>query len=73
MITAKRQSRKMMAAPLAIRVTTLDTTEPRVPVTARWAPITSLFMRLVSAPVCARVKKDMGSRCTWSNSETRRS
>ena len=72
-ITAKRQSRKMMAAPFAISVTTFETTEPRVPVTARWAPITSLFMRLVSAPVCARVKNDIGSRCTWSNSETRRS
>ena len=44
--------------PLATSVTTLDTTEPSVPVTARWAPITSLFRRLVSAPVWVRVKND---------------
>ena len=41
--------------------------------TARWAPITSLFMRLISAPVWVRVKKAIGMRCTWSNSATRRS
>ena len=73
MITAKRQSRKTMAAPFAMRVTTLDTTEPSVPVTARCAPSTSLFIRLVRAPVWARVKNDIGRRCTWSNSDTRRS
>ena len=47
---------------------TFDTTEPSVPVTARWAPITSLFMRLTSAPVWVRVKNAIGMRCTWSNS-----
>ena len=47
-----------MAAPLITRATTLDTTEPSVPVTARWAPSTSLLSRLVSAPVSLRVKND---------------
>ena len=51
----------------------LETTEPSVPVTARCAPITSLFMRLTNAPVCVRVKNEIGMRCTWSNSLTRRS
>ena len=46
---------------------------PSVPVTAFWAPTTSLFMRLISAPVWVRVKKAIGIRCTWSNSATRRS
>ena len=49
-------------------MTTFDTTVPSVPVTARWAPITSLFRRLTSAPVWVRVKKAMGWRWTWSNS-----
>ena len=62
-----------MAVPLATRVTTFDTTDPRVPVSARWEPMTSLFRRLVSAPVWARVKNAIGIRCTWSNSDTRRS
>ncbi len=52
---------------------TLDTTAPRVPVMARWAPITSLFMRLTRAPVWVRVKKPRGIRCTWSKSATLRS
>ena len=72
-ITATRQSRNTMAAPLTSRVTALDTTEPSVPVTARWAPSTSLLSRLVSAPVSLRVKKATGISCTWSNRATRRS
>ena len=62
-----------MAVSVVASTTTLDTTVPRVPVTARWAPITSLFMRLMRAPVCVRVKKASGMRCTWSNSSMRRS
>ncbi len=46
---------------------------PSVPVTARWAPMTSLFIRLISDPVWVRVKNASGSRCTWSKSSTRRS
>ena len=52
---------------------TFDTTDPSVVVTARWAPMTSLFIRLISAPVWVRVKKLMGMAETWSNSFTRRS
>ena len=39
---------------------TFDTTVPSVPVTARCAPITSLFRRLISAPVWVRVKNAIG-------------
>ena len=62
-----------MAASVNASVTTFDTTDPSVPVSARCAPITSLFMRLISAPVCVRVKNAIGMRCVWSNSERRRS
>ena len=62
-----------MATSVVATTMTLDTTEPSVPVIARWAPITSLFMRLTSAPVWVRVKKPSGMRCTWSKSATRRS
>ena len=63
----------MAMSVVATTTMTLDTTEPSVPVTARWAPMTSLFMPLISAPVWVRVKKAMGMRCTWSNRATRRS
>ena len=62
-----------MATRVVARTMTLDTTEPRVVVTARWAPMTSLFIRLMRAPVWVRVKKPMGMADTWSNSLTRRS
>ena len=57
-----------MATSVVASTMTLDTTEPSVPVSARCAPITSLFSRLMSAPVWVRVKKAIGIRCTWSNS-----
>ena len=71
--SVSRHSRNAIAASVTTSVTTFDTTEPSVPVRARWAPITSLFIRLISAPVCVRVKNAIGMRCTWSNSATRRS
>ena len=46
------------------RVITLWTTEPSVFVTALCAPTTSLFNRLISAPVCVRVKNAIGMRWT---------
>ena len=58
---------------MVARTITFDTTEPRVVVTARWAPITSLFIRLINAPVWVRVKKPIGMAETWSKSFTRRS
>ena len=35
--------------------------------------MTSLFNRLMTAPVWVRVKNEMGMRCTLSNKATRRS
>ena len=49
------------------------TTPDSVQVKARWAPMTSLFSRLTSAPVRVRVKKATGMRCTWPNTARRRS
>ena len=37
----------------------------RVPVTARWAPITSLFSRDIISPVLVWVKKRRLMRCMW--------
>jgi len=50
-----------------------ETTVPSVVVTACCAPITSLLSRDCNAPVCVRVKNEIGSRWTWSKSSTRRS
>jgi len=52
---------------------TLLTTPDRVEVKACWAPMTSLFSRLTSAPVWARVKKAIGWRSTWAKTSVRRS
>ncbi len=43
---------------------TLLTTSDSVHVNARCAPMTSLFSRLTSAPVCVRVKNAIGIRWT---------
>ncbi len=67
------QFSRTMAASVVASPITLDSTEPSVPVSACCAPITSLFMRLTSAPVWLWVKKASGWRCTWSNSAVRRS
>ena len=53
--------------------TRLPTTPDSVSEKARWAPITSLFNRLTSAPVRVRVKKAIGIFCTWSKTACRRS
>ncbi len=45
---------------------TFETMPDSVDVNACCAPITSLFSRLTSAPVCVRVKNCSGIRCTWS-------
>ena len=60
--TDNRHSNTTMAPMVVARVTTLETTVPNVPVTALWAPITSLFSRLTRAPVWVRVKKAIGWR-----------
>ncbi len=51
----------------------LLTTPDSVEVKACWAPITSLFRRLTSAPVWVRVKNASGCRWTWSKTRVRRS
>jgi hypothetical protein len=50
-----------------------ETSPERVLVKARCAPITSLFSRETSAPVCERVKNATGIDWTWSNTTRRRS
>ena len=71
--SVSRHSSNSMATSVPVNMITLETTVPRVPVNARWAPMTSLLSRLISAPVWVRVKNDIGMRCTWSKSLVRRS
>ena len=71
--SVRRHSSASMATSVVASTIVLDTTELSVPVNARWAPMTSLFMRLISDPVCTWVKKATGIRCTWSYRLTRRS
>ena len=69
--------RRHSSASMKLSVTTtairLENTVPSVLVTACCAPITSLFMRDMSAPVCVRVKKESGWRWMWSNERVRMS
>jgi hypothetical protein len=51
----------------------LSTMPPSVPVSARCAPMTSLFRRVTSAPVCVRVKNAIGSSWTCRKSRVRSS
>ena len=51
----------MTPSVMATRIT-LPTTLEKRSVKACWAPITSLFSRLMSAPVWVRAKKAMGMR-----------
>jgi hypothetical protein len=53
--------------------TVLAVSVPKVPVNARCAPTTSLFSRLIRAPVWVRVKNATGMRCTWRNARWRMS
>ena len=62
-----------ITAAVSARLTTFDTSPDSVDVNACCAPSTSLLSRLTSAPVCVRVKKASGMRCTWSNTAVRRS
>ena len=65
-----RHSSHSMAMSVVTSVMTLLRTEPTV-VTAPCAPITSLLSRLMSAPVCVRVKNAIGMRWTLSKSVVR--
>ena len=62
-----------MTASTRISCSTLDTTDDRVDVSACCAPMTSLFSRLTSEPVCALVKNAIGCRWTCPNTCVRRS
>ena len=68
-----RHSSTNIVTRVVAAVMELATTVPRVPVRARWAPITSLLRRLTRAPVWVLVKNEIGSRCTWSNNSSLRS
>ena len=67
------QERLNITPAVSTRPMTLETTPDSVEVNACCAPITSLFSRLTSAPVCVRVKKATGIRWTCSNTRERRS
>ena len=54
--------RTSMATSVSTTPMTLLTTPDSVPVNADCAPSTSLLSRLMSAPVCVRVKKAIGMR-----------
>ena len=69
----KRHSSPSITVSVTAKPMTFETTVPNVFVIACCAPMTSLFIRDISAPVWARVKNDTGWRCTWSNSAVRRS
>jgi hypothetical protein len=60
------QARPIITASARISWMLLDSTAARVAVIADWAPSTSLFSRLTSAPVRVRVKNAIGIRCTCS-------
>ncbi len=58
-----------MAISTRVTLTRLATTDDKMSVNACWAPSTSLFNRLIRAPVWVRVKKEMG--IFWMCSKTR--
>ena len=72
-MTVTSQDRLNMVISTRIRVSALDTIEDSVEVMADCAPITSLFSRLTSEPVWARVKNAIGCCCTCPNTSVRRS
>ena len=62
-----------MATSTRIRLQRVGHHRGQVEVSACCAPITSLFSRLTSEPVWARVKNAIGCRCTCWNTSVRRS
>ena len=67
------QDRLNITDAVRTRPMTLATTPDRVEVNACWAPITSLFSRLTSAPVWVRVKNASDICCTCWNTLVRMS
>ena len=60
-ISVSRHSRMSMATSVVANTMPLEMTWPSVPVMARCAPMTSLFIWLMSDPVWTRVKNAMGT------------
>ena len=76
MATATRvslHSRLSITAVVATTASPLEATEMSVPVTADWAPTTSLLSRDISSPGRVVVKKPSDIRCRWAKSPVRRS
>ena len=71
--TVNCQLSTSIAPTTRIRLMMFETTPDSVEVKACWAPITSLFSRETSAPVCVRVKNATGIRWTCENTLVRRS
>ena len=65
--------RMNMVISTSTTVTRLETMEERMSVKACWAPSTSLFSRLIRAPVWVRVKKAIGILWMCSNTWERMS
>ncbi len=71
--SVSRQSSLSMMARALTSVITFANRSMNVPVTARCAPITSLFSRDISSPVFVFVKNRSDMLCRWLNRAVRRS
>ena len=69
----RRHSSPNMITRALTSVMELVNTSTSVPLTARWAPMTSLFRREMSSPVLTPVKKRRDIRWRWAKSSVRRS
>ena len=67
------QERANIVTRTITRLMRFPSTPDSVDVNACCAPMTSLFSRDTSAPVCVRVKNATGWRCTCANTSVRRS
>ncbi len=64
--SASRGSSRIMMPSVSTSITMLVMILTSVPVTARWAPTTSLLSRDTSSPDLVLVKKRSAMRCIWS-------
>ena len=67
-IAVSRHSRRNMMTRVKITDTMFEARDMNVPVTACWAPTTSLLRRLINSPVRVAVKNPSDMRCRWENS-----
>ncbi len=68
-----RHSRRSITARVAAAANELETSDTRVPVTADWAPTTSLLSRDIISPGRVAVKNASDIRCRWEYRSVRRS